>query len=472
MKAFRCLKPTTFAAALMTAFAAHASPAAAPGRSGLDLHVPAPSTSIATGQTESAYPTGSALRLSLHDAIDMAMRNNLQTLLAHEQRKQESARRGEALAALLPNLSGAVSQTRRTTNLRAEGIELPGQPPVVGPYDTFGARAQLVQRVFDLSALRSYQAAKVQVEIARLQENLARQQVASGTELDYVEAVRSRDAIKAAQANLKQARRLLKLAEDQHTAGVATGVDVVRAQTSVAQRRTALIQAQTQADTADLRLKRAIGAPLGREIILTENLPSTALPPPSLRQALTTALSNRDELKIDKRTMAAADYQRSAARDSLLPTIDVSGGYGLSGITPRRSDELTYSYGVEMRIPIFSGGSNRAKVDLAESRRREAQLRLHDLHQQVSEDVRLALKRLASARQRLAAARDTEKLATRELQLARDRFANGAADNIEVVDAQTSLANARNEVVSALAAYNTERVNLAAALGKAQSFHF
>ena len=61
-------------------------------------------------------------------------------------------------------------------------------------------------------------------------------------------------------------------------------------------------------------------------------------------------------------------------------------------------------------------------------------------------------------------------LAQTELRLARDRFAAGVADNIEVVNAQTALQNARNTLVAALAAYNTARANLAAAMGSAEGF--
>ena len=66
--------------------------------------------------------------------------------------------------------------------------------------------------------------------------------------------------------------------------------------------------------------------------------------------------------------------------------------------------------------------------------------------------------------------RGDEKLAERELQMARDRFAAGAGDNIQVITAQTTLAQAREEKVQALALYNVARVNLYSALGEAQKF--
>jgi outer membrane protein len=58
------------------------------------------------------------------------------------------------------------------------------------------------------------------------------------------------------------------------------------------------------------------------------------------------------------------------------------------------------------------------------------------------------------------------------LEQSRDRFSAGVGDNIEVLNAQTALENARNAQVSALTAYNTARINLAAALGRAETFRW
>jgi outer membrane protein TolC len=73
---------------------------------------------------------------------------------------------------------------------------------------------------------------------------------------------------------------------------------------------------------------------------------------------------------------------------------------------------------------------------------------------------------------RVNAADDGLRLAERELEMSRDRFRAGVADNLEVIAAQASLANARASQVQALAAYNAARLNLAAALGRAETFRW
>jgi outer membrane protein TolC len=91
---------------------------------------------------------------------------------------------------------------------------------------------------------------------------------------------------------------------------------------------------------------------------------------------------------------------------------------------------------------------------------------------QVEQDVRLAISTLQTTLERVRAADEALRLAERELEMSRDRFRAGVADNLEVINAQASLANARAGQVQALAVYNAARLNLAAALGRAEAFRW
>jgi len=88
--------------------------------------------------------------------------------------------------------------------------------------------------------------------------------VASAAALTYIEALRAVRAVQDAQANLDLSQSLAKLAHQQHDAGAATGVDVARAETHVAEDQQNLIQAQLTATQANIRLKRVAGIPLAR----------------------------------------------------------------------------------------------------------------------------------------------------------------------------------------------------------------
>jgi outer membrane protein TolC len=109
---------------------------------------------------------------------------------------------------------------------------------------------------------------------------------------------------------------------------------------------------------------------------------------------------------------------------------------------------------------------------VAASRQRQAELQLRDIQQQVEQDVRDALQTLATSADQVKSADQSVTLSERELQMARDRFSAGVGDNIEVINAQTALANARDSQVTALTQHNAARINLAAALGRVEDFRW
>jgi len=414
--------------------------------------------------------------LSFEDAVRLAIDNNLATLRAHEQRNEARGEKQQSLAPLLPNISGVTYQADLTENLVALGFQ-PGTIPgfnstFLGPFRNFDARLLMSQKVFDLSAIRNYQAGRVGVRVAELREALAREQVASRTGLTYLEALRAERAVVAAQANVELAQALLKLAQDQRSAGVATGVDVTRAQTRLAEQQVGLAEAQTASEQARLNLQRVVGLPLGSALLLTDQLRFVEEPLPSVETAVAQAAHDRREIQVAEEENRVSQLDLKAARAEYLPSLEVVGDYGASGITPDRFDLPTRRVAIQLNVPIFNGGLTQGKVTAAASRQRQAELELSNIRGQVEEDVRLALTTLNTAAMQVRAADESVTLAQRELEMARDRFKAGVGDNLEVITAQTSLANARVSQVTALAQHNAARLNLAAALGRAEAFRW
>jgi len=420
--------------------------------------------------------TGRAAALSFEDAIKLAIENNLATLLAHERRNEARGEKQQSLAPLLPNISGVAYQASLTENLVALGFQ-PGLIPgfnstFLGPFKNFDARVALRQTVFDLSAIRTYQAGRAGVHVAELQEGLAREQVASAAGLSYLEALRADRAVVAAQANVDLAQALLQLANDQHRAGVATGVDVTRAETRLAEQQVVLAQAQTTSEQARLNLQRIVGLPLGSALTLTDQLRFVDEPLPSVETAVAEAAHDRREVEVAEEQKRVSQLERQAARAEYLPSVEFVSDYGASGITPASSDLPTRRAAIQLNVPIFNGGLTRGRLTAATSREKQTELELSNIRGQVEEDVRLALTTLRTAAVQVRAADESVTLAQRELEMARDRFRAGVADNLEVVTAQTSLANARIGQVTALAQHNAARLNLAAALGRAETFRW
>lgn len=419
-------------------------------------------------------PAKPPLALNLQQAMEMALKNNLQMQLAREGILQADGEKGLSLSALLPNLSGAAYQANVTSNLAAMGMgpsTFPGIDPFIGPFNRFDARMQLVQSVFNLASIRRYQASVHGLALARIEKRSAEQQVMIATVLSYLAVIEARQSVEAALADVNLAQRLLDLATNQHNAGVAAGIDVVRAETRLAGQEVRLAQTQTDLDAARLNLLRVVGAPLENELALTEKMQFLPEAIPDREEAVRNALTDRVEIHIAQKQLEIAETQKRAASAEWIPSLSFMADYGSSGVTPAETSLPTRSVSIHMDLPIFDGGRIHSENKIAASRLRQAELRLNDLRQVVEKEVRLAIDNLSTRREQVEAAQKTMALAERELELTRDRFQNGVGDNIEVVNAQTALENARREVVSSLTLFNVARLNLDAALGHVENFH-
>jgi outer membrane protein len=439
---------------------------------------PVPSSPIMSAQQVpgAARTSGPVSDLSLEQAIALAIDNNLATLLAKERENEALGFQKQARSGLLPNISGIAYQASLTENLAAlgfTGARFPGfTSTFIGPFENFDARARFQQTIFNLSMWRNYQAGRAGVRAAQFEEDIAREQVATATALAYLETMRADRSVSAAQTNVTLGQALLKLAVDQREAGVATGVDVTRAETRLAQEQVRLSRAQTDDEEARLQLQRIVGLPLGSPFALSDPLSFSVEALPGIETAVATAEDTRREVRAAEAEANVSELEARATRAEQLPSLEFVGDYGISGITPVSSALPTRRFAIQFDVPIFNGGLTRGRIEVANSRARETELQLSSVRGQVAEDVRVAYAGLRTTADTVRAADQAVTLAERELEMARDRYRAGVGDSIELVTAQTTLADARLDQVTALATYNGARLNLAAALGRAQQFRW
>lgn len=411
----------------------------------------------------------SVVDLKLSDALDLGLKNNLTSRTAVEKVEEALGRKYQAMSALLPHVDASVYQNRTfKENLEAQGLKGFGS---IGPFNTFDARFQLVQEVLNLSALSNFKAGVKDVNAARYEKDFARQKVTLLVSLNYLDALRAQGLFKAAEANLKLSRKLLKQAQDQFEAGVAHSVDVARARTRVAEDEFRLAQTRTSVHDAYLDLQRSTGLDFDSVVKLTNSLGFIREPVPQLADALQRASESRLDLRVTKERLEAAQYKVSSAKEEFLPKIEFLGSWGQSSIDPRKDQKTTSDIMVRASMPIFEGGRIWGEIKEARAQKSELEIYDEDLKRQVQEDVRKARWTLDSSIDQVDAAAHVVSLAEHELDLAGDRFAQGVGDNVEVLNAQTALEDARSQYVSALTQYHAARVNLYFALGETNSFY-
>jgi outer membrane protein TolC len=433
-----------------------------------------PPSSAASGQSRflGSVPEGKAssdvLPLSLKDAINRALRNNLGLLLGSDNLLNARGQRWQELSHLLPNVYASASQSASQIDLAALGLRnFPGIPPVVGPFGIFNARAYLDTPVFDWHAIERERAATANQAAAQYNYKNARELVVLATGNEYLLTISASARVDAAQAQVETAQALYNKAHDQQAAGVVPAIDVLRAQVEFETRQQQLIVARNDYAKQKLQLARTIGLPPGQEFTLTDTAPYEPLAPMSVDQALQRAYTSRPDYLEAVQQVRSAERFRRAATAEHYPSVDISGDYGAAGVNIGNSHGV-FDVGATLNIPVFEGGKTHGDVLEAEAALRQSQQQLENLRGQIDYDVRSALLDLNAAAEQVAVAKQSLDLANQTLAQARDRFTAGVADNLEVVQAQESVATANENYIGSLYAHNVGKLSLARAIGYAE----
>jgi outer membrane protein TolC len=420
---------------------------------------------------EESEPNPPELKLSLRDAVQAAIDNNVNVRLLKERIAAAQSAANTSFGALLPNVSGHASWRNQTINLAAFGLPqdrlgaLGLSGSVTQPFDVYDARASLVQNVFSLSLIQRWRAAKSGVDVASLEAEVTKRDVMATVGLLYMEATRAAAAVKARQADMELSQQLLKLAQDRKKAGVATGLDVTREEVQLENTRQRLLVADNDHESAKLNLIRTLGIDFDVRLTLTDELAFVRVASQTPTDALLAARENRAELKAQVTRQKLASLSLSSVTSERIPSLSLNGDYGWIGLKP--DDALaTRSIGLMLSVPIFDGGQREARISETRSRVRQESIRMEDVSDQITLEVRHALLTLDSSTQQVSVAEKGIELAMKELTFARDRFAAGLATNIEVTNAQTSVARARDNLIEALFRFNASRINLARAKGE------
>ncbi len=401
------------------------------------------------------------LRLSLRDAMQAAVDQNPAVQIFKEKIAQAEHVADTRFGALLPNISGRVSGARRRFFFGSFG----GNPSVSKPIDFYEARASLTQNIFSLSLIQRWRAATTGIDVANLDSQVSERDTMATTGLVYLEGLRAQKAVDARQADVKLNIELLRLAVERKSAGMATTLDVTRARVQLENERQRLLVARNDFNRAKLNLIRAIGLPFDVRIVFTDELELIHVPEQTTVDALLIARENRVELQAQKHRERLAALTLSSVVSERVPNLGASADVGLIG--NQVPDALTTdNVQVLLTVPIFDGGQREGRISENRSLVRQESIRTQDLEYQVTLEVRDALLTIESAQQQVAVSQLGLKLSLKELDLARERFAVGVATNIEVTNAQTSVAQARDNHIQALFTFNAARVNLARAQGR------
>jgi outer membrane protein TolC len=413
------------------------------------------------------------LKLTVIDAILRALDHNLGVLTAEEELGRARGARWKALSQLLPNVSGQVDQRRQKINLAAFGFTgaaspFAGAPEIIGPFNVFDARLFLSQSVFDLEAVNDARSEEHALAAARLSRQSARDFVIHVAGDVYLQALAASARADAARAQVETADALFRQASDLKAGGIIAGIDVLRAQVQLASQQQFAAAAANDFEKLKLVLARIIGLPLGQPFALDPNIPDLPATTDTLETAVASAYASRPDLQAALARVRAAESARAAVASANLPSIHVDADIGEIGVTPRDA-KTTYTLASAVTVPIFNGNRTHGRLLQADADLRTRRAEAEDLRASIYYEVRAAFLDLETTRELLRVATTGRDLAAQQLAQARDRFAAGIANNVEVIQAQEAVALATEQFIAAQYGFNLAKGALVRGVGSSQA---
>lgn len=423
--------------------------------------------SVPTGQ-----PTGTVLDLSLPDAFQRALEYNLGGIESEQNARAAHAVRLRSLNALLPNLTGRISAELQQINLKSLGvnISIPGVsiPTVVGPFAVEDARLFLSQEIFNWSDIKGWRSSASSEKASQYTYKSDRDLVVFTAGNAYLLVISDAANVESIRAQVTTADTLVRQDVDKNKQGVIASIDLLRAQVELQTQQQRLIAAENQLNIDKLSLARIIGLPNGQEFRLTDSVPYAPLEDMTLDQALSQAYGTRPDYLSFKAQLQAAELAYQAAAAENYPYLSTTADYGDIGSPNLGTSHGTFSFSVALNVPLFQGTRVRADKLQADSALQQRKAELADLGGKIDAQVRTAFYNLKSSSELVAVAQSNIQLAGQTLTQARDRYAAGVADNLEVVQAQESVASADQTYIASLYSFNSAKISLAQALGVAE----
>jgi outer membrane protein TolC len=408
--------------------------------------------------------------LSLQDAIDRGLKQNLGALLSNTDIRSAHGQRWEQLSALLPHVTAAPYVAASEINLAELGLSSIGTtkiPPSDGPFSYFDARVTVTQSLFDWKSINATRAAGQSLKSAEYTYKNARDLVVLAVGYTYLQAIADEARIETSEAQVKTAQALFDQANDQVNAGTSPAIDGLRAKVELQTRQQQSIQAKNNLAIQKLTVARVIGLAPGQEFEFTDKSPYQPFEGITIDEALKRAYASRSDYQAAMTDVRAAEFSRKAAVAGYLPSLAFNADVGGAGGHLSTATQVFDVRGT-LSIPIFQGGSVHGDVLQADAKLEQSRERLDNLRAQVDSDVRTALLNLQSSADLVNVARSNIDLAEQTLAQSRDRFVAGVTDTVEVVQSQELVASAHEQYISSLYSYNFAKISLARALGLAE----
>ncbi|HWD41746.1 MAG TPA: TolC family protein [Fimbriimonas sp.] len=387
--------------------------------------------------------------MTMDEAVTIAERNAFATRL--QQTTVEKDR--QAIAVALANMSPTIGLNTLFNQAGQEVTASFGQgtaPVVISPFNTVTTTAAFSLPI-DISGSthRLWLASRQTYEAARQQLEESFNDARLNARTAFLAVLRNRDLVRVAEENLKDAQGRLEQAQLEFQQQQIAKIDVDRLDAQVAQAESGLTSAQNNLQLSDNAFNLALARPIETPVNLVDVNDMPPIPANADNLAKMAQQYRPDVRALNSQIQALGNIRR-AQEGTMEPSMTL-------GLNYQRNLNPTFLAGnpnslnmtVALSIPVFDSGATRARVRSARQDEKAAHIQLEQTQLGISQEVRNAITSMTSASSSLKSAQRQVTLAEEVFRLAKVRQMAGEGTYVEVVDAESSLATARNLLVGA-----------------------
>jgi len=425
---------------------------------------------FAVTAAENNQPSWLTRPLSLADALNTALAQNATLLKAKNDLEATHGLVVQTRAVALPQVQA--SGQYKSTDPNA----IESNPSYAQPAQNWNAGVQIVQNIYMggkmLAALRAANATKQQA--AAIYQTVVADTLLS-VRLAYYDVLLAAQQITVSEASVKLLQKELEDQQHRFDAGTVPHFNVLRAEVAVANERPALIRAKNNYRITKNILANQLGYNLPREIWedIPLNLTSTLDISPlaaNLPEAIQQALTRRTELTVARKNIELQKLNLVSAKSGYQPTVSVFAGYDWFNSRFTAPVELNHDIhgwnaGAQLTWSIFDGALTYGKVKQAKALLEKSRTELDDQSRQIELAVRTAYSDFIQARETLESQEKVQEQAEEALREANARAGAGAATQLDVLNAETALTQARTTQITARRDYAAARARLERAIG-------
>ncbi|MFW2136662.1 TolC family protein [Chryseobacterium sp. TY4] len=411
--------------------------------------------------------------VSLQEAIQKALANKAEAKKAALQVQKAEYKIDEARAGALPQVKVGGNLTYNPV-IQESVLQMGDQTLVVkmGQPWTSNIAATVNQAIFDQKVFIGLKAAKSTREFYVLNAQLTNEQIIANVATAYYNVFIQEEnlrTVEASYSNTEKVRNIIKSLVDN---GLAKQIDLDRTNvqlTNIASNKQRIINAVELTKNA---LKFYMGIPVETEITLQEK---SIEPKPELIESLSN-IDNRSEVKVLEKQKELLQFNKKATEAALYPTVGLQGQYGFYGmgnkfpLTNGSSNGVNWSdfasIGLNVNIPIFTGGATKARIQQAEIDILDVEQDIENTKQSLNLDYKNSVTNIENALINLNSMKDNVELAEKVQKNTQSNYQYGLANLTELLDSENALTQAKQNYANALLDYKQAEIQLIKAKGE------